>query len=334
MQQSAELRQRWLTVDGQRLSSEVLGRLRKGKSLDRLGLGEHEGRIDLRGLPGPEVVKGREFEFGSNLVATELHGIVRLEKVRLEGLDFSSGQLPYLQIADSELTDCKFEEIKFEGLRLWGVRFEGGSFAGADLREAMLGSERSPCNFVGTTFRRTDLRRAFATSSSFEECDFSRARIAKSDYHAVTFKRCKFAGEINDVRFWAADWDRASPAVPQPHAMAGSDLSQTRLPWVAFNGIDLGDVALPQDKDHLIIRPFGNVHMRILELIRADESLPARLLRTHAEYALKWRRPEQEVGIWHLPDLLHDLSEEDLAFTKRVLQSALEGGGSDARLPT
>jgi uncharacterized protein YjbI with pentapeptide repeats len=288
----------------------------------------------LRGLPAHEVVKGREFAFGSNLVATELHGIVRLEKVRLEGLDFSAGQLPHLQIVDSELTNCKFEEIQFKDVRLWGVKFEGGSFAGADLREAMLGSEKSPCNFVGMSFHRTDLRRAFATSSSFEECDFSRARIAKSDYHAVTFKRCKFAGEINDVRFWAADWDRASPAVPQPHAMAGSDLSNTRLPWVAFNGIDLSDVALPHDKDHLIIRPLRCVHERILQLVGADESLPARLLRTHADYVVKWLRPEQEVGIWHLPDLLHDLSEEDVAFARRVIQSALEACGSDATLPT
>jgi len=329
-----ELQQRWLTGDGQRLASEVLTRLRKRKSLDRLGLGEHEGRLDVRGLPAPEVVKGREIAFGSNLVGTELRGIVRLDEVRLQGLDFSASQLPFLQIADSELTDCKFEEIQFEDVRLWGVKFEQGSFAGADLREAMLGSERSPCSFVGTSFHRTDLRRAFATGSSFEECDFSRARIAKSDYHAVAFKRCKFAGEINDVRFWAADSDTTSPAVPQPHAMAGSDLSKTRLPWVAFNGIDLSDVALPQDKNHLILRPFGCVHERILQLIGADESLPARLLRSHAEYVLKWLSPEQEVGIWHLPDLLHDLSDEDVAFTKGVLQSALAACGSDVRLPT
>jgi len=332
MQAAGELRQRWLTADGQRVASEVLTRLRKRSALDRLGLGEHDGRIDLRGLPGPAVAEGREFTVG-NLVATELRGVFRLDKVRLEGLDFTASQLPYLQIADSEILDCKFDQIQFKDLRLWGVRFAAGSFSGADLRESMLGSERSPCNFSHTTFHRTDLRRAFATSTSFEDCDFSGARIAKSDYHAVTFKRCKFAGEINDVRFWAADWDRASPAVPQPHAMAGSDLSKTRLPWVAFNGIDLGDVALPQDKDHLIIRPFGSVHEGILDLIGADESLPARLLRAHAEYALKWLRPEQEVGIWHLPDLIHGLNEEDLAFTKRVLQSALEGGGSDARLP-
>ena len=48
---------RWQTPDGSRLAREVFERLIAGVPLSDLQLGEHEGRIDLRGLRAPEVIK-------------------------------------------------------------------------------------------------------------------------------------------------------------------------------------------------------------------------------------------------------------------------------------
>lgn len=41
---------RWRSAEGEAVAGEVVARLVRGRPLDGLGLGEHEGRTDLRGL--------------------------------------------------------------------------------------------------------------------------------------------------------------------------------------------------------------------------------------------------------------------------------------------
>jgi hypothetical protein len=48
------LLERWTTPEGQRLVAEVVKKLQLGESLNPLDLDEHEGRVDLRGMPIPK----------------------------------------------------------------------------------------------------------------------------------------------------------------------------------------------------------------------------------------------------------------------------------------
>ena len=50
----SKLAARWMTDDGKTLSEEIVARLLAGRPLTELGLGEHDGRVDLRGLPMPQ----------------------------------------------------------------------------------------------------------------------------------------------------------------------------------------------------------------------------------------------------------------------------------------
>ena len=68
---------RWTGAEGTKLRDEVFGRLQAGKRLDGLGLGEVDGRVDLRGFRMPEH-KG-------------------IEDVRLAGLDVGGALINTLE---------------------------------------------------------------------------------------------------------------------------------------------------------------------------------------------------------------------------------------------
>ena len=59
---------RWLGPDGERLSNEVFARLTQNRALDDLALGDHEGRVDLRGIRAPIPSRPKRFEFEGRFV--------------------------------------------------------------------------------------------------------------------------------------------------------------------------------------------------------------------------------------------------------------------------
>lgn len=59
-----DLATRWRTPDGERLAEEVFSRLLGGKRLDDLGLGECDGRVDLRGIATPPPERLKSFASG------------------------------------------------------------------------------------------------------------------------------------------------------------------------------------------------------------------------------------------------------------------------------
>jgi hypothetical protein len=68
-----------------------VARLVAGRRLDGLGLGWHEGRVDLRGLPAPVRARLRRFESQGWFVEV-LGDLITFRGVQQRGLDLSGAQ--------------------------------------------------------------------------------------------------------------------------------------------------------------------------------------------------------------------------------------------------
>ena len=89
----SELTQRWLGPEGERLTEQVFRKLRMAESLDGLGLGTIEGRVDLRGITVAQPVVVHEFD-AAGLRVQQRGELTKLTGVTLRNLDMSRSQLP------------------------------------------------------------------------------------------------------------------------------------------------------------------------------------------------------------------------------------------------
>lgn len=124
------LSERWWTESGRALAEEALASLMAGRPLDGLGLDEHEGRIDLRGLPAPIPRRLRRFE-AQGWFVEQLGDLVRFRGRRLTGLDLGGVQLQSFRFFDSQVSDCIFDRANCQDWRLWGTEVSDCSFVRA-----------------------------------------------------------------------------------------------------------------------------------------------------------------------------------------------------------
>jgi hypothetical protein len=124
---AADVMSRWKTRDGEELAREALARLMVGAPLTDLRLGEHEGRIDLRGIVAskPEILRTA---MRSGWAVQQLGGQAVFERVRLEGMDFSGADLQSLRFFETALVDCRFDGARCQDWRFWACDVEDTTF--------------------------------------------------------------------------------------------------------------------------------------------------------------------------------------------------------------
>lgn len=194
------------------MSHTVFARLIAGKSLDNLGLGEHEGRVDLRGIAAPppeQVQRPRKLGF----LVRELRGLLELRRARLVDLDLSYARLESLRFFHSRIENCRFDHAKCQDWRLWAVETSDTSLDHADLRSAVLGAwhEGKGNTYQRVTFVRANLGKIVCPAAVFIDCDFSDARMVKADFQSTSFIRCKFAGLLREVMFYNRGFQTGKP---------------------------------------------------------------------------------------------------------------------------
>jgi hypothetical protein len=129
---------RWRTPEGQALAEEAVARLVAGRGLDGLGLGWHEGRVDLRGLPVPVPARLRRFESQGWFVEI-LGNLITFRGARLRGLDLSGAQLQSLRFFGSQIADCRLDGANCQDWRLWDTEVADCGLSRARLRTLLLG---------------------------------------------------------------------------------------------------------------------------------------------------------------------------------------------------
>jgi len=294
-----EIRKRWTSLEGAALAEEVFSRIAARRSLDDLKLGQHNGRVDLRGIALPEPHRSGEVAVG-RLTYTTLSGLRELRGVAIDGVDCSDATLPSLRIFDTTIANSIFDRARCRDWRLWDVHVSAASFQGTDLRGSVLGALGD--SYTNVDLRGADLRGIMSVEADFTDCDFSGAKLAKIDFGSTGFVRCKFAGELREVTFWDhASRTRSSKA--EPNRMEDIDFTEAKLVWVDFRRLNLDRILLPTSPDHVIVHSYPCVLERALARLADNDSQWGLGLRGLFGHHLKWCSPKQDVGIFHVEEL-------------------------------
>lgn len=273
----SKLRARWQTPEGQSRAEEVLARLVAGRPLDGLGLGDVGGRVDLRALPAPIPCRLARFEVDGWFVE-RLGNLVKLEGVTLQGLDLSDAFLNNLLIRDSVIEDCVLDRARCHELGVARSQIRNTSFRAANLRESGLGSwhEGKGNIFEHVDFTKADLRDADPMTASFDDCDFSLARLDRVQFKRCLITGCRFSGHLKEVVFDGRVFD---PAENEPNYYERIDMSGAIFQLVEFRGFNIDAVHLPNDPKLRILRNYPCILRKGIEILRDREDRPGRRVR-------------------------------------------------------
>jgi uncharacterized protein YjbI with pentapeptide repeats len=264
----SNLTERWHSPEGARLSAEVVRRLQSNKKLGGLGLGEHDGRVDLRGFTWSPHTQTSSGLFGKWRVE-QTAGLPELRSVRLDGLDLSWSAIERPLIFTSTIRDCRFEGARLRGMKLWAVDVQSVSFRAADLRDTVLGATLDGRwnTFERVEFTNADLRGTITPEASFRGCDFSGARLDKVEFQS-DFVDCRFGGPLDGVIFHSRSWPMPG-ARPGTRTFENVDFGDAEFHWVEFRGFDLDTVTFPSAPGHVIVDPLRCSLERAIEKLNA-----------------------------------------------------------------
>ncbi len=326
---SHALVERWRTPTGTSLAEDVFAHLLTGRPVDGLDVQEHEGRVDLRGLPAPPPRRLQRFE-AAGFFVEQLGDLLEFRRVALQGLDLRGAQLQSLRFFDSTISDCRFDNARCSDWRLWHCDVADTSFAGADLREGALGTwhEGQRDTWRRIDFSKADLRGTSPSQGLFEDCDFSAANLTGVQFKQCALIRCRFAGELRDVLFDGRDLSRS----PGPPPMRGVDFSGASLRDVEFRGFDLEDVELPVSPGVFLVRRFRCVAEQGLTELQSDNSVTARKLKAILQNGIRGPGKPTDADVFNRADYVAS-GGEGLAELAEGLFRKLERGCLDEERP-
>jgi uncharacterized protein YjbI with pentapeptide repeats len=289
----------------------ILERLSTGDSIERLGLGQREGRWDLRGVSAqPLQCAGARNVAGVGL--TEIQDRPRFSGLQLESVDFTGATLQGIVFENCTFHDCLFDGADCRGWSVWDSDVSDTSFVDADLRGAALGPlKRMRQNrYERVSFARADFRDAVCSAGVFVEVDFGHAKLIDLDFRASRFERCRFAGDLREVVFW-----HRNPIVRtlRSNKMEEVDFSEAELRWTEFRGLDMDLVRWPESGNHVLVDSYPRVLSELLAALDGDDSVMGRVLRSLVDRQARWVGKNQRRGIvLHRLDLLEHLDAADV----------------------
>jgi hypothetical protein len=286
--------ERWRSKDGQRLAARVVRRLRRGGSLDGLGLPTVDGRRDLRGLSLPEV-GSTPLQIGRLTFGVAAGKLPEIRGARLRGLDLRGSRLRHLRLTDVRWEDCDLRGADLADFAAWGSTFDGCDLSGADLTEAMLSTWYEGAGNVwrNCRFDSVELDGIVAKWAEFRDCSFENVTMSNIVFEGCSFVDCRVTGSLNLVSFYGTGpEDDDKPSV----TMENFDLRQCDFTTVDFTGLRLSGVRLPPN-DRVVIMPGAT---RVLERVRSvlaamPDSEVVHSLSFQVDYRLKHVKPDDDL---------------------------------------
>jgi uncharacterized protein YjbI with pentapeptide repeats len=259
-----------------------------------------DGRLDLRGVRlglGDDAFR----EDSGDLVRRFREGTrpLFIEDMTIEGVDFSNGDLSQVSFVDTTIRNCRFDRASLLGLRIVRSEVVDVSFDRADLRMALLGSSSGRrTRFGNVTFRGAKMIGSYP-GAEFEDCDFSRAQLTRVEFRNCVLRRCRFAGPLSGTVFYSR-----RHLFRHEESLQDVDFTEAELRGVAFRGLNLDAVRLPDDRRHIL---FGNPACtlgRAIEAIRDRDDIDARGMRAVLQDHRRHLGPKQRIGILGRHDLV------------------------------
>lgn len=301
-----ELRSRWTSGQGLDRAKSVLAALTAGEALSSTGLPTVDGRVDLRGFPFPEPLQLQEITAKGTTVALGVFaGMVEVRSSVWSGLDLSGASLRRVALNEMAIDDCLFEGADCRNARVAGATLSDCSFERADLRDSSLGATTHGhrTTYSNVSFANARLDNSHAVEAHFLQCRFSDTRLNGVNFMGSQFVGGSFEGEVEDVILYGEP-----PALAlehghdgSPNRMQGVDLRRARLRFVNFRHLELAEAQLPEDTDHLVVRPYAVLLRATVDLLRRDARPAAkRLALMLGEGELRWALADQDTGLLQL----------------------------------
>ena len=144
---------------------------------------------------------------------------------------------------------------------------------------------------------------------------FNNTRLDKVNFEGSPFVDCTFIGELSEVcfqdkTFGMGEWP--------PNKLERIDFSRARSRSVEFRGLDLDDVRLPNDDEHIILNDYPRTLDELLAALQYENFAGSRGLRAYLGCYRKWVGPAQKIGVLNKRDLLEIAGKEGL---HRVLET-------------
>jgi uncharacterized protein YjbI with pentapeptide repeats len=275
-----DLAARWETPEGKVRRATVLDAVLSGGRMSAdLGLGEHEGRWDLRGI-----------SLGDDASKWEMAGLLKpLWKLlggggavspRWEKIDFSYAKLVGLNLREAFIEDSVFDEADCSRWGLWKCEIHRCRFKGTDMRGAALGTgsrltggKGEGNTWVEVVFEGADMRDAVLDGTKFIRCAFSHLRANGIQFNQCDLHGSRFLGPLKDVVFDCRGLDG------EPTRLREVDFSGATFSEVAFRGCLLSEVRLPTQPDLEMFGSSIDVMRKALQLISGQHSPEAEILR-------------------------------------------------------
>lgn len=296
------LRERWVGGDRQALRLLALERLQRGYGLEARDFGMHEGRIDLRGLPGD--ASPPERGPGPAIVTIGAPPDRPRRRTRWSDLDLSFAELPELRWFDLDVERCRFEYATLQGLRCWGISVRDCSFVGADLRNSQWGPNQPEFRrsiWTGVDFRRADLRWS-ACYGDLEHIDVTGAKFTQASWNWSNLRDVTFGGVVHGLEIGRLPVDQQ----PGDWRLEGVDIRKAKPRNVVLHGVNLGvvDVRLPSDDRHWVIPDWPGYLDRVAAAAHATEPGVLRdVAQIWVDYSRRDRGPNQTVGFVAVYDI-------------------------------
>lgn len=187
------------------------------------------------------------------------------------------------------------------------------------LRDAAVGTwhNRRRNTWRGVDFSAADFRIGPSWSALYEDCDFTLAKLVKTQFEQCSLVRCRFSGPLSRVLFDGRD----IPDRPAPPPMQDVDFSDAVFNQVEFRGCDLSGITLPRDPEVRLVRHYRCVLEHALAGLGADTSVEARMLRAEFENSLLGRRGADADSVFNRRDYAND-GEDLAALADRVIRQA------------
>jgi len=234
--------------------------------------GNHDGRIDLRGL-----------RFCPD-DAVHLAKIYDLDAVSVTAVDLSDGTFTQWRMSRTRFVDCRFDRCTFDGLRAYSARFDRCSFIDSDLREASLGGWTTRwrrrvygARYIDCDFTNADLRYLNPGHAQFRGCAFVGSRWRGTRTMSAVFEDCDFRdATLREVMFDGRELGAGIPRRRGENRLAGCDFSTTHLNGCSFLAIDFRDCVPPAGPELVLIDNFPARAQAAMRYLRDQPGSEAR----------------------------------------------------------